>query len=144
MNTRIAILVAVCCAVGIGCTNASSRSEPSPPAVPSADCNGQFSPSQFVGTWQEADSPGIRTLNADGTMTSGTGDETATGAWEFTKWSNTPQPVRPGDENDCVLWLKPSPVLNLVYGVLSVTAQSITLTYIGRGNTIVWNRSDSM
>jgi hypothetical protein len=101
--------------------------------------------SQFVGTWKEseADPSGIKTLNADGTMISGAGAETTVGTWEFTKWSNTPQPARQGDENDCVLWLKPSPVLNLVYGVLNVTERSISLTYIGRGNTIVWNRSNS-
>lgn len=103
-----------------------------------SDCDSEFKRDQFVGTWNEDGSSGITTLNADGTMTSSSGEN---GKWEFTKWSATPSPARTGDENACVLWLQPKPVLNLVYGVQSATEQKITLTYIGRGNTITWTKS---
>lgn len=108
------------------------------PTPTSSGCDSEFIRDQFVGTWAEADSTGVKTLNADGTMTSSSGS----GTWEFTRWGSTPSPAHPGDENACVLWLKPSAPLSLVYGVQSVTDQTIKLTYVGRGNTIVWNRSN--
>lgn len=106
-------------------------------ATPS-NCEGEFSRDQFVGTWTEDGSTGVITLNADGTMTNSAGS----GTWEFARWGATPSRPHPGDENACVLWLKPKPVLNLVYGVQAVTGQKVTLTYIGRGNTISWMRSN--
>lgn len=103
-----------------------------------ANCDSEFTRDQFVGTWTEDGSTGLITLNADGTMTNSAGS----GTWEFTRWAATPSPAHKGDENACVLWLKPKPVLNLVYGVQAATDKKVTLTYVGRGNTISWTRSN--
>lgn len=105
-------------------------------ATPS-NCEGEFSRDQFIGTWNEDGSTGVITLNADGSMIHSAGN----GTWDYTRWGATPSPARPGDENACVLWPKPSPPLNLVYGALSVTDQKLKLTYVGRGNTLTWTRS---
>ncbi len=49
----------------------------------------------------------------------------------------------PSAAGQCVLWLRvsrPAPGSDLVYVPLKVAGDSLTLSYVGRGNTLVWTR----
>lgn len=138
---RIALLII------LGLVAACAHPGAQTPAVQptSSDCESKFTRDQFVGTWNEEDSPGVYTLNADGTMNHSVAGENLSGSWEFTKWGQTPGKPTPGDENACVLWLKidfRSGPMDSLYAPLSVTGSTIKISYMDRGNTIVWNRAN--
>ena len=118
-----------------------------PDVSPDEECPGsEFQVAQFIGSWQEADDPTVTTLSPHGSLESVAGDKTEFGTWQFKPWDTTPaKSSRPDSApNSCVLWLHwiaDSGNLDLVYVPLTVTDTSIQLSYIGRGNTIVWQRT---
>ncbi len=141
---RTQALVSATALIIAACSDTSDTTSSSP-SRPPVVCESNFTRDQFVGTWNEDSSPGIYTLNTDGTLVNGVLDEKLTGTWDFTKWSQTPGKPTPGEENACVLWLKinfRSGPMNLLYAPLSVSESTLKITYIGRGNTIVWNRAN--
>lgn len=110
-------------------------------------CQGsEFKVAQLIGSWQEADDPTVTTLSQHGSLESVAGGKNEFGTWQFKPWDATPaKSSRPDSApNSCVLWLHwiaDSGNLDLVYLPLKVTDTSIQLSYIGRGNTIVWQRT---
>jgi hypothetical protein len=106
----------------------------------------QFTPPQFVGEWTEQGDTLVTTLAGDGTLNSHDGATTESGVWSYTPWEFTPAKDRMPDSaaNQCVLWLRvtnPAPPTDLVYVPLKVTDTTMQMSYVGRGNTIVWLRS---
>jgi hypothetical protein len=118
-----------------------------PDVSPDEECPGsEFKVEQFIGSWQETDDPTITTLSSHGSLESDSSGKKEFGTWQFTPWEATPaQSSRPASApNSCVLWLHwiaDSDNLDLVYLPLKVTDDNIQLSYIGRGNTIVWQRT---
>ena len=106
----------------------------------------QFTAQQFVGEWIEQGDTLVTTLAGDGTLNSHDGATTESGVWSYTPWEFTPAKDRipDGAGNQCVLWLRitnPAPPMDLVYVPLNVTDTTMQMSYVGRGNTIVWLRS---
>ncbi|MCV7191380.1 hypothetical protein [Mycolicibacterium brumae] len=85
-------------------------------------------------------------MSQHGSLKSDTDGAQKFGTWRFTRWDTTPAESRrpssaPG--STCVLWLywaAKSGDQDMVYVPLKVAANSLQLSYIGRGNTLVWNR----
>jgi hypothetical protein len=106
-----------------------------------------FTPQQFVGDWTEEGDTVVTTLGADGTLTIVTGGSKETGTWSYTPWEFTSaaDQMPPSAAGQCVLWLRPGasgPGSDLVYAPLKVAADSLELSYVGRGNTLVWTRAE--
>jgi hypothetical protein len=118
-----------------------------PDVSPDEECAGsQFKVAQFIGTWQEADSPAVTWLAAHGSLQSNVHGKKEFGTWQLAHWADTPAKASlpAGAPNSCVLWLQwntDSGQQDLVYVPLKVTDTSIELSYVGRGNTIEWQRT---
>jgi hypothetical protein len=119
------------------------------PVAPTGDndaCNqAEFRRQQFTGDWTEAGSPVITSLDVDGKLRSGSGNESQTGVWSYVPWARTPgkSSMPPGEESRCVLWLhfeQPVPPMDMVYVPLKASGTSLELSYVGRGNTLNWVR----
>lgn len=98
-----------------------------------------------MGDWTEAGENVIRTLNADGTLREHVDDSEWSGTWSFRPWAQTPAKkfMPEGQGNQCVLllhWDQPGPPIDFAYFPVRVTRDLLQLSYIGRGNTIIWNR----
>ncbi|MBB4855769.1 hypothetical protein HNP40_003178 [Mycobacteroides chelonae] len=130
---QLVILVALAV---VGCSNAPEASSSAPAQPPAAACDSKYTRDQFIGTWLDESS--TITLAADGSLVA----QGTQGHWEFTNWEKTPQAAPSGQENKCVLWLK-EPPLDLVYFPLNATPASLSMSYVGRGNTITWTRQGS-
>jgi hypothetical protein len=143
-------------ATGTSTTSVKAAPAPVPARTPSAApasgpennpcAQAQFAPTQFTGDWTEQGGSGVTTLGADGTLTIHDGNSVDTGTWSYTPWEFTSaaDQMPPSAANQCVLWLRistPPPNSNLVYVPLKVTADSLELSYVGRGNTLVWTRA---
>lgn len=135
-------------------TSPSSSIAPAPapaptPASASNDdpcAGGQFARQQFVGDWKDEDGTQVTTLGADGTLTSLDGGTPQSGKWSYTPWEDSPAKdgMPASATGQCVLALSftdPAPAMNLVYAPLKATNTTLTLSYIGRGNTITWVRA---
>ena len=95
---------------------------------------------------QASGDPTVTTLSPHGSLESNADGKKEFGTWQFTPWDATPAKTsRPSSApNSCVLWLHwiaDSGNLDLVYLPLEVTDTSIQLSYVGRGNTIDWQRT---
>lgn len=118
-----------------------------PEVSPDEQCPGsEFNVEQFIGSWQEVGGPTVTTLSQHGSLDSNSSGQKEFGTWQFTPWDTTPaKSSRPSSApNSCVLWLHwiaDSGNLDLVYLPLEVTDTSIQLSYVGRGNTIDWQRT---
>lgn len=124
-----------------GCSPAHQQQASSRPT----SCESDYIRDQFVGTWNEDDSPGVNILNPDGTLLHSALGDTYSGTWDLARWRDTPGKPTPGDENACVLWLKfslPYGPVDFLYAPLSVSVSTIKLSYMERGNTIAWNRAN--
>lgn len=86
----------------------------------------------------------MTTLAADGTLGTRDGARTETGMWSYSPWQFTSakDDMPAGEADECVLWLRigAAPTSNLVYFPLTVSRQTLVLSFVGRGNTIVWVR----
>ena len=154
---RITLLCSsVAVAAGLmGCSSTAVSSVTTKPAATTSTdapesgiscAQGQFSPQQFTGDWTEAGDSTITTLDADGTLRSRRGNDRESGTWSYRSWSLTPakDDVPAGQGDLCVLWLhwaQPGPPTDLVYVPLTVSATSLQLSYVGRGNTHTWVRA---
>jgi hypothetical protein len=123
----------------------STPSGPATGAAAPADCPGaQLTVAQLAGAWTEEGSPAVTTLGADGTLTV-TGDgSSGAGTWSFVLASSTPAADRmpAAAAESCVLWLQDGGVgPGRVLLPLSLTGDELTLSYVGRGNTLVWTRA---
>src|ERR1700758_3547782 len=135
-----------CAALSIALAGCGSGGHPTSAAraTPlSAGCASQFTSDQFTGDWTEPDAGGIiTTLNPDGTLTQRSGNSPPkSGRWSYEAWQQTPGKgsMPAGQENQCVLWLwKGSD--DLIYYPLAVSATSVQVSYVGRGNTLIWVR----
>ncbi|WP_157890782.1 hypothetical protein [Mycolicibacterium goodii] len=112
------------------------------------DCKDpEFSRQQFVGSWGEPDSATVITLKADGSLEE-LNSRVESGRWSFTAWEASPAGAQESESmaGICVLWLslnyEGGAPLDLVYRPIAVTDRAITLSYIGRGNSIQWIRKD--
>jgi hypothetical protein len=118
-----------------------------PDVSPDEECPGaEFKVEQFIGSWQESGDPTVTTLSPHGSLESNSGGTKEFGTWQFTPWDATPAKTsKPSSApNSCVLWLHwiaDSGNLDLVYLPLKVTDNSIQLSYVGRGNTVDWQRT---
>lgn len=118
-----------------------------PDVSPDEECPGaEFTVEQFIGSWQETGDPTVTTLSSHGSLESNSSGKKEFGTWQFTPWDATPaETSKPSSApNSCVLWLHwiaDSGDLDLVYLPLKVTDNSIQLSYVGRGNTIDWQRT---
>lgn len=137
--------VIVCLAVTCGCSDPTASQAPS--SAPDQQCAGsEFTVDQFLGEWEEQDSPTTISLGPHGALKSDTDGVSDVGTWEFTRWQDTPAKDQQPDSAaaTCVLWLhwanEPANQ-DLVYVPLKVSRQRIELSYVGRGNTLVWLRS---
>ena len=133
--------------VGCGAAATPKADTPSSPAdAPqnTACTDAPFTSQQFAGDWTESDSPAVTTLGADGTLKSAHDGTVESGTWSYTPWESTPARDDMPQEaaGTCVLWLRwtGEPPSDLVYVPLKVTADSLELSYVGRGNTLVWIR----
>ena len=139
---RFALVVALCL-VASACTHGGTQPPEMKPKA--SECEGRFTRDQFVGTWNEQDSPGVNILNPDGTLLHSALGDTYSGTWDLARWGQTPRKPTPGDENACVLWLTfslPYGPVDFLYAPLSVSVSTIKLSYMERGNTIAWNRAN--
>lgn len=118
---------------------------PAPTAVPAgidhACEHAQFGAQQFTGDWTESGETTVTTLSGDGSLKSGG----QSGMWSYAPWASTPgkSSMPAGQESECVLWLhyqSPSPTMDLVYVPLKATGTSLELSFVGRGNTLIWVR----
>ncbi|MHC9296620.1 hypothetical protein ACRCUN_29500 [Mycobacterium sp. LTG2003] len=133
--------------VTVGASGCGSPASEAP--FPSADeqCPGsEFAVEQFTGDWQEQGSPTTLSLGAHGELKSDTDGVTELGTWQFTQWDNTPVKDRQLESaaDVCVLWLHWADVADdqdFVYVPLKVDKDRMELSYVGRGNTLVWLRS---
>ncbi|SHX91240.1 Uncharacterised protein [Mycobacteroides abscessus subsp. bolletii] len=115
-----------------GCSSAPGTSPSASAQAPGA-CESKYTRDQFVGSW--ANESSTITLDGSGGLTTPSG----TGQWDFTSWEKTPQEAPPGQQNQCVLWLK-EPPLDLVYFPLDITRNTLSLSYVGKGNTVTWTK----
>lgn len=152
-----ACLAVALCATGAGCGGSdSTRSEASSPvtepttvsttAPAAADdpcAVAEFDNEQFAGDWTDEGGDIVTTLADDGTLTARDGAET--GTWSYTPWMSTPasDQMPDGAADQCVLWLRWSdgPDSDMIYVPLEVSETTLTLSYVGRGNTITWVRA---
>jgi hypothetical protein len=114
-----------------------------PAGVDSACEHATFSAQQFTGDWTESGDTTVTTLSVDGTLKSSAGNQS--GAWSYVPWASSPgkSSMPAGEENQCVLWLHYQslpPPTDLVYVPLKATATSLELSFVGRGNTLMWVR----
>ncbi|WP_018599791.1 hypothetical protein [Mycobacterium sp. 155] len=118
-----------------------------PEVSPDEQCPGsEFKVEQFIGSWQEVGDPTVTTLSQHGSLESDSGSQKEFGTWQFTPWDTTPaKSSKPSSApNSCVLWLHwiaDTGNLDLVYLPLEITDTSIQLSYVGRGNTVDWQRT---
>ena len=113
-----------------------------PEVSPDAECAGsQFHIEQFVGSWQEPGESTVTTLAQHGSLSAtGTG-EIKNGTWKFTQVADTPAAAQVPVPTTCVLWFAwVDPTMDLFYVPLKVTTNHLELSYVGRGNTIEWDR----
>ncbi len=120
----------------VGCSNATESSPSAHAQPPAASCDSKYTRDQFVGRW--IDESTTITLAADGSLVT----RGAQGSWEFTSWDKTPQAAPSGQGSKCVLWLKEAP-LDLVYFPLNATPATLSMSYVGRGNTVTWTKQGS-
>ncbi|KWX25393.1 hypothetical protein AFM11_03750 [Mycolicibacterium wolinskyi] len=121
------------------------------PETPSTSADQQcpgagFTVEQFIGDWQEQDGPTTISLGAHGALKSDTDGVTDFGTWRFTRWDETPAKDRQPESaaDTCVLWLQWTDGAgdrDFVYVPLKVEKDRLELSYVGRGNTLVWWRS---
>ncbi len=148
MKMRQTANFVLCCVAAIGCSPASHPPSVASSTVPvstNACAHAQFKSEQFTGDWTEAGDTTVTTLDADGTLKSHGGNNTQSGTWSYEPWKLTPakNQIPAGEADHCVLWLHwqlPAPELDLVYVPLKVSATSLQLSYVGRGNTLTWVR----
>jgi hypothetical protein len=112
-----------------------------PAGVDHACEHAQFSAQQFTGDWTESGETTLTTLSGDGSLKSGG----QSGTWSYAPWASTPgkNSMPAGEESQCVLWLhyqSPSSPMDLVYVPLKATGTSLELSFVGRGNTLMWLR----
>ena len=125
---------------------AETMSTAVPAGVDSLCEHATFSAQQFTGEWTESGDTTVTTLSTDGSLTSSGGSQS--GTWSYAPWASAPgkSNMPTGEENQCVLWLhwqSPSPPMDLVYFPLKATGTSLELSFVGRGNTLVWVRPRS-
>lgn len=130
----------------VGCGTPQSLPRVEPAAAPGNNpcAQAQFTPQQFTGDWTEPGDTTITTLGADGTLKSHGGDSRS-GTWSYAPWDLTPgkSQMPTGQDERCVVWLHwttPGPASDLVYVPLDVSATSLQLSFVGRGNTVTWVR----
>jgi hypothetical protein len=123
-------------------TAAATTTRP-PEVSPDEECPGsQFSVAQFMGSWQEAGEPTVTTLAQHGALSATGGGTDQGGTWQFKPVSETPAADQMSASSTCVLWLSwIDPQMDLFYVPLKVTADHLELSYVGRGNTIEWERT---
>lgn len=115
-----------------------------PEVSPEEECPGsQFSISQFMGAWREVDGSTVTTLAQHGSL-SATGDGgNQYGTWQFKQAGDTPAAADIPVPSTCVLWFSwIDPTMDLFYVPLQVSADHLELSYVGRGNTIEWERTE--
>ena len=158
--TPLGLVVSAVIATVVGCTSAptprsvtaSASTSPSVAAAPASASNddrcagGQFTRQQFIGDWKDEDGTQVTILGAEGTLTSHEGGTPQSGTWSYAPWQDSPakDAMPPSAAGQCVLALSftdPAPTMNLVYAPLKVTGTTLTLSYIGRGNTLTWVRA---
>lgn len=139
----------------IGLTPSSQPAQPAEKTSAAAPASGDsacehatVSPQQLAGDWTESGDATITTLSAGGKLKSSGGNDNQSGTWSYLPWAQTPgkDAMPPGQENTCVLWLHwelPGPPMDLVYVPLKATSTSLELSYVGRGNTLIWTRPKS-
>lgn len=114
-----------------------------PPAVsPDEECAGsEFTVAGFIGAWQ--DGPTVTTLSEHGSLSSNTNGDKQFGTWKFAPAGQTPAASQVPVPGTCVLWFHwmDEPQQDLFYVPLKVDATSLQLSYVGRGNTLTWQRA---
>lgn len=140
-------LIAACTSTQPSTNADAPSSQPLATSSNGSDCaDPEFSRDQFVGSWREPDSTVVTTLDDDGSLKQLIDSESKTGKWHFIAWRNTPADDRMPEAAAamCVVWLsinyRDNVPLDVVYRPLTVTENSIELSYVGRGNTVEWIR----
>ncbi|MBU9765285.1 hypothetical protein FR943_15710 [Mycobacterium sp. TNTM28] len=113
-----------------------------PEVSPDEQCAGsKFDVAGFIGAWQ--DGPTVTTVSEHGSLKSDTNGDKQFGTWKFTQAGQTPAAAQVPVADTCVLWFHwmSEPPQDLFYVPLKVGATSLELSYVGRGNTITWERA---
>ncbi|MFV8051685.1 hypothetical protein [Mycobacterium sp. 48b] len=113
-----------------------------PNVSPDEECAGsKFSVAQFIGAWQ--DGPAVTTLSEHGSLDSNVNGDKQFGTWQFKPAGQTPAASSVPVAATCVLWFHwmDEPQQDAFYVPLKVSDTSLQLSYVGRGNTIVWERT---
>ena len=161
MSNRFPGRFAALCAIGLGtfaavgcgeltasengATALATSTQPSSMAGDEQCLGSKYTGEQFVGSWTEAGSPVVTTLARGGSLQADNNGVAEFGTWTYVPLKDTPSkgdmPV--SDAARCALWMswQGKAGLDLVFLPLKLTENSLELSYVGRGNTVVWLRA---
>jgi len=98
---------------------------------------------ELTGVWQSTqDTRFVREFRSDGTVTDryeGMDDATSTGSWNFVEDPSKEQDELPAVHNAKILKIQ-FPEEVLYFALINLTDTGLTLSYLGRGNTLEFTR----